>query len=335
MATTTSMAPPRLPARWLMIALAGFAAVSAVAGGVGLALNPHGSPWLPPVALLGKTPFTTFVGPGILLAVVVGGSALGCAILWWRRARGARDLALLAGGALSFWILAQVAMIQAVSWLHVLYGAVGLGILVVGGIAAWGAEEPRPRWVARVTLVETLGFLAPATAGILLTRAGIGGGAEAAVVVAAGLVEGLVLGAGQAFAFPFPVRRLRFAGLTALGAAGVWGTVMVARGLFEAPAVAVPAKVALGVAVGVVGLAAIGGCQWLELRRRAPRAWRWIPVTALAWLLALPLSFAPGPFVDETTPLAAHLALWGTGGALMAYVMALVTWQGVRRLASR
>jgi hypothetical protein len=38
--------------------------------------------------------------------------------------------------------------------------------------------------------------------------------------------------------------------------------------------------------------------------------------------------------VDETTPLAAHFALWGCGGMLMALVMALVTWQGARRLAS-
>jgi hypothetical protein len=76
-------------------------------------------------------------------------------------------------------------------------------------------------------------------------------------------------------------------------------------------------------------LFAIGGAQWIELRHHRVPARRWIGWTALAWLVALPLSFAPGPLVDETTPLAAHIVLWGCGGVLMAYVMALITWRGV------
>ncbi len=97
---------------------------------------------------------------------------------------------------------------------------------------------------------------------------------------------------------------------------------------------AVPvAVVAVAIAAtALFGLTAIGAGQWLELRRHTRMAHRWILWTALAWILALPLSFAPTPFVDEATPLASSFVLWGCAGLLMAHVMALVTWQGVRRL---
>jgi hypothetical protein len=50
-------------------------------------------------------------------------------------------------------------------------------------------------------------------------------------------------------------------------------------------------------------------------------------------LVALPFSFSPGPFVDETTPFGPQLALWTLGGVLMAVVMALITWLGVREIS--
>lgn len=128
------------------------------------------------------------------------------------------------------------------------------------------------------------------------------------------------------------MRRGRYALLTALGAGLVWASVMsvslLARGTAMPPAVVA----AVGVSAGSLGLAAIGSAQWLELRLHTERARRWIAWTALAWTVALPFSFAPGPFVDEKTPLLSHFVLWGCGGLLMAYAMALVTWQGVRRL---
>jgi len=81
--------------------------------------------------------------------------------------------------------------------------------------------------------------------------------------------------------------------------------------------------------VVLTGLTAIGLAQWVELRHHVPRAWRFIVWTALAWTLALPFSSAPGPFVDESTPLVPQIVLWTLGGAMMA----LVTWLRARRLA--
>jgi hypothetical protein len=316
----------RLRPRWLVAALALFAAVSAIAGGFGLIASRPGDP-LVPSSLLAHTPFESFLVPGLLLGVVVGGTSAAAAILVWRRSRFAIDALVLAGGALAVWILAEVALLRELHGLHVVYGALGIAILGLGVRAGWRSGLPRHRWVIAVTGAEAAGFLAPALAGILMAR---GGEVRALPLIAAGLVEGLALGAGQAWAFPLRVRRLRYALLTAAGAGAVWACVAAAMWLGGAlpPALAVIA----GAAAAVIGLAAIGAAQWLELRHHAPRAWRWIAWTALAWAIALPLAFTPGPLVDESTPLASHVALWGSGGLLMAYVMSIITYCGVRRL---
>jgi hypothetical protein len=192
------------------------------------------------------------------------------------------------------------------------------------------STQPRRRWLIAVTAAETIGYLAPALTGIFATRAGWTDGERAIAVTAAGFVEGFALGAGQAWAFPIPVRRMRFALLTSLGAGLVWAMVM-SMMLFAA-SLPLPLAIGAGALAGLVGLASIGTAQWIELRHHTARARGWIAWTALAWIVALPLSFAPGPLVDETTPLASHVVLWGCGGLLMAFAMALVTWQGVRRL---
>lgn len=193
----------------------------------------------------------------------------------------------------------------------------------------------RRRWLTSVTLAEALGFLVPACVGIVAFRLGLEPYARSAWVVAAGACEGFALGMGQAWAWPLPVRRLRYALLSALGAGTVWAAAMTfvrfAADSGEAPGVVI----ALGIATGAFGLCALGAAQWLELRHHTPAARRWIAWTALAWVLALPLSFAPSPFVDETTPVAVLVALWACAGLTMAYVMALVTWFGVRQCALR
>jgi hypothetical protein len=288
-----------------------------------------------PAALLQHTPFATFRVPGALLGIVVGGSHLACAALCWRRSAAALGAGVLAGGALLVWIAAEIALLRALHPLHVVYAAAGAATLGLALAAARRARSARLRWIAIVTAAEAIGYLAPTATGIALARAGyeITDAGRILALAAAGLVEGAALGAGQALALPIPVSRARYIALTAAAAALVWTSVMsvMALGARGAP----PAvMIGAGLAAAVVGLLAIGGAQWLELRRHAPRAARWIPWTALAWAIALPASFAPGPLVDEATPLAAHVVLWGCGGLLMAFVMAAITWRGVRALTA-
>jgi hypothetical protein len=316
--------------RWI-VGLALLSASSALGGGVMLIAGQGRH--LPPPAALAHTPFDSFLVPGLLLAVVVGASSLVCALLAWRRSPALPEATTFAGGALSVWIVAEVAIMRQLHGLHLVYGALGVTLLWLGVRAAWRSRVPRRRWVIAVTAAETGGFLAPALAGILSAKAGLGGAAQVAVVVAAGLVEGLALGAGQAWVFPLPVRRWRYALLTSAGAGVVWLSILLAMRLASGGALRSPAAAGAVLGAGLVGLAALGTAQWLELRRHTLNAHRWIAWTALAWALALPLSFTPSPFVDGQTPIASHLALWACGGLLMAHVMALVTWQGVRRTA--
>lgn len=314
-----------------LVLLMAFAALSAWAGGSMLVLALGPSVTAPPLSLLRYTPFSSFLVPGLLLAVVVGGTNLVGAYLMLTRSRASIDAALLAGGALSVWIFAEAAMFRSVHGLHIACGALGLAICTLAILKAWSSPNPRHQYVVVVTAAEATGFMAPALVGITTAVAHWQSTWQAVAVSAAGLLEGAVLGLGQGSVLPVGGRRIAFALLTAAGAGLVWTVAMTTRLLIggETP---VWLQVTAGVTLGVVGLSAMGLLQWLELRRHVAGARGWIGWTALAWSVALPFSFAAGPFVDESTPFVSHVVLWGCGGLLMAYVLALVSWQGARRL---
>jgi hypothetical protein len=119
------------------------------------------------------------------------------------------------------------------------------------------------------------------------------------------------------------------------GAALTWAIAMLVIHPLMASHADSSTKALICIPFAALCLVAIGGAQWLELRRHIRRAHAWIGWTALAWVLALPLSFAPAPLVDESTPTGVHVVLWGSAGVLMALVMASITWIGVQRLAVR
>ncbi|MEQ6902936.1 hypothetical protein [Nocardioides sp. YIM 152588] len=193
-------------------------------------------------------------------------------------------------------------------------------------------------WIALVTLTEALGFAVPAVVGAALADAAWP--VVLAALLAAGAVEGTLLGAGQATV----LRRLlpgldpgRWTRLTALAAVVAYALGMApstwASPLFEEPSGAAWAAAGIG---GVLLLASIGGAQWLELRLHLRRAWRWVVATAVAWLVAL------GAFLLIATP------LWRPGqslpvavlvgvvaGVVMAAVQATVTGLAMDRMVAR
>ncbi|MEU4450250.1 hypothetical protein AB0F44_02915 [Nocardioides sp. NPDC023903] len=186
------------------------------------------------------------------------------------------------------------------------------------------------RWTVTVTVAETLGFIAPAFIGTITT--GLPTYAALPALLAAGAVEGAVLGWAQVTvlrrAVP-GVNVLRWVMLTA-GAAVVaylLGTVVTL-----AAAGSESVRIVVSALCGALLLASIGGAQWIELRHHVARAVTWIPVTAVAWLLAL------GVFLAIATPLWHEgQRVWvaimiGVGaGAVMAFVQATVTgWWLVR-----
>ena len=97
-------------------------AVNAVFGGVGLMTSGMGMP----TAWLAGTPFTTWVLPGVALLVLVAVPQLWGAWTAWRRHRLAPLVAMAVGGALSAWIIVQIALLQQYFFLQPIIAGIGL-----------------------------------------------------------------------------------------------------------------------------------------------------------------------------------------------------------------
>jgi len=188
-----------------------------------------------------------------------------------------------------------------------------------------------------VTAAETLGFAFAACVGALTAD-------HRAVIVlpslfVAGAFEGGALGWGQAtvlrHALPGLSRSTWIAATAA--AASVAYLIGLIPSMFATSAAAwPPALLAIVYAVlGTVLLATIGTAQWLMLRRRVERAWRWIISTGIAWIagLGLFLGFTM-PLWRPGQPLALTVAIGVAGGLLMAATTSAVTGLALRRLLS-
>ena len=116
---------------WLGV-LQAFIGLGAVAGGLGLALDPSGESLGIPLELLDETPFATFLIPGIVLFAVNGLCSLTGAIASFARHRYAGHAAIVLGVFLIAWILAQVYWFAGFHWLHWLYLCLGIVELALG-----------------------------------------------------------------------------------------------------------------------------------------------------------------------------------------------------------
>jgi hypothetical protein len=135
--------------RIALLVVAGFNLVSAVAGMIGLTVG--GGMGVPPGWLDG-TPFASYVWPGIILGVVVGGVQALAVIAQCRRYALAWGLQAAAGLVMMIWIFVELAMLLVWSPLHGIYFVTGLvqTVLAVLALRAW----PRP-FLARTPAVRT------------------------------------------------------------------------------------------------------------------------------------------------------------------------------------
>ena len=121
----------RQPERIMLIILTAFAAISAVAGGFGVAAtNGLGIP----MEYLKTTPFANYVVPGLILGFVVGGSALVATILVVVRHPWGYVIAFGAGAIMLGWIIGEILLIQQVSWLQLVYGLNGALMMGLAGL---------------------------------------------------------------------------------------------------------------------------------------------------------------------------------------------------------
>lgn len=182
------------------------------------------------------------------------------------------------------------------------------------------------RWVAVVGLGELLGFLVPATAGALWSERPWG----VVAIIAAGAVEGSVLGLAQWSVMREAVHPLRvrpWVAATAIGAAVAYALGMLPSATasrWTTWPVAVQIIVAIPLFAGL--LFSIGVAQWLVLRQFVAHAWWWIVGTTLGWMAGLVVFFAVAPplWQEGQSPMTA-LLIGVLAGALMAAAMAIVT----------
>jgi hypothetical protein len=133
----------RFPARPILLAIEGLVALTAVAGGVALILGASipslSSVLVPPDAYLEGSPFASYVVPGILLAVVLGGVHAIAFVAVMRRTRYDFFLAAAAGFAALIWIFVQMLFIP-LSFLQAIYFVCGLAevglVMVLLGLFA-------------------------------------------------------------------------------------------------------------------------------------------------------------------------------------------------------
>lgn len=193
----------------------------------------------------------------------------------------------------------------------------------------------RNRWIAAVTAGEFVGFCVPAVAGAVTAHLPVT--VSLPVVLAAGTVEGALLGASQAIVLRRAVpglRASRWIGATAAAALVAYLIGMLPSTLGDRLA-HIPPVLLIGAAtvLGTALVASIGVAQWIVLRSLIHRAALWIPVTALAWTAGL------GVFLGFATPLwqpgqstAVIAAIGAAGGLLMAATTAAITGEGLRRM---
>jgi hypothetical protein len=121
--------------RLALLVLTALCVVSTIAGFA--YLGPGGAPgWS--ASFLAGSPFTSYLWPGIILLVVVGGSQLIAFLLLWKRRSSAPFWAALAGFAMVIWIIAEQLLFHVPDvsgqWLllpilQIVYSAIGLAEL--------------------------------------------------------------------------------------------------------------------------------------------------------------------------------------------------------------
>ncbi len=109
------------PARVALVISHLFVALTACAGGAALivgALVPDADTAItPPPSYLAGSPFDSHLGPGLILAVVLGGIHLAAAVVQLRRSRLAPAASAIAGFGTLIWIFVQMVYIP-FSWLQ-------------------------------------------------------------------------------------------------------------------------------------------------------------------------------------------------------------------------
>lgn len=111
------------PVRRALLALLFFGALSAFGGGVlGVAANGAGVP----LRYLDNSPFVSYLVPGLILGLVVGGTQLAAALALQLKRREGLALSAVAGFGMLIWIFVELAIVSEYSFLQAIYFVLGV-----------------------------------------------------------------------------------------------------------------------------------------------------------------------------------------------------------------
>ena len=123
--------------RGALIVVDGFAAVSALFGGLALET---GWPFRMPTSMLHGTPFSDYVVPGLLLGILVGGSAALATVATIRSSSAGAFWSFIAGSIMAGWIVGEVLILDVIAntvavsqgfWLQGFYFMIGMVMMLV------------------------------------------------------------------------------------------------------------------------------------------------------------------------------------------------------------
>jgi hypothetical protein len=127
-ASATAPATASTVARRTLLGLLYFGVVSSLIGAVmGIALD--GGPI--PTAYLAGTPFDSYLVPGLILGLVVGGTQLVAAIMFQRSRTASLVWCVIAGFGMMIWIFLEIAIIKQYSFLQSIYFGLGVAELIL------------------------------------------------------------------------------------------------------------------------------------------------------------------------------------------------------------
>jgi hypothetical protein len=208
------------------------------------------------------------------------------------------------------------------------------------------------RWVLANALGELMGLGATFAIGAGLLSGlqdlpGIGGALlSAALMMATGVVEGVIVGLAQWSVLRQAIQAIGhrlWIKATVLAALIAWlfGSIpIMLASLSSGPAPATAQEprqtlvLLLASGMGLVAGLILSAAQWAVLRRHVARAWRWLPANAVAWAAGMPLIFAAVDLAQLGGSLLAGIAIMAAAITLAGAVVGAIHGVALIALAS-
>jgi hypothetical protein len=115
----------------LLLFLISLVCITSILGGLQMIAFQNGTSMGLQPGLLKHTPFESFLIPGVILTVAVGGSSFSAFSAILQRQDAGFIRAAIAGAILCTWIIIQVLLIRQSEWLHAVYLFTGLLIIFI------------------------------------------------------------------------------------------------------------------------------------------------------------------------------------------------------------